>query len=371
MSGDGRATGPVVEGDAVTFRFADPDGAAGVRLVPGIALAGADPDPGDPGNAGSAAALEFEREPGGWVLRLRWPPVRRLEYRLRVRRVDGRVEDVCDPDNPLRVTGRFGDVSVVERPGYAEPEWLAAPRVAGRTVELPVHSRYLEAEVPVRLWSPAGAELTEPLPLLIAHDGPEYDERSGLTRFSAALIEAGRLPRHRVALLGAPRRDEWYLANISYARALALAVVPALRRAVAVNRAVVGMGAGLGALAMLHAHRRYPALIGGLFLQSGSFVNARLDAQERQSSRFVRITRFVRDMAAQAETVEPIPIALTCGTVEEDLANNRQMAAVLARQGHRVRLVEVADGYNAVAWRDAFDPVLADLLRSAWRAYSR
>ena len=398
MSGDGRAPGPTAGADAITFRYADREASlAGVRLLPGGSDTGGGLSGGGVGSSGGGgsgssggggagssgdggaglddAAMDFEPEPGGWVLRLRWPPVQRLEYRLRLRRRDGGAEEVCDPANPLRAPGRFGDAtgdtSVVERPGYTEPEWLTAPRVAGGAVDLPVHSRYLGTEVPVRLWSPADAAPDEPLPLLLAHDGPEYAEQASLIGFCAALIEAGRLPRHRVALLGAPHRDEWYLANISYARAIALAVLPALRRAVAVQRAVVGMGAGLGALAMLHVHRRYPALVGGLFLQSGSFVGIRLDQQERQSGPLVRISRFVRDMAVQAEAEQPIPIALSCGTAEENLLNNRQMAAVLARQGHRVQLVETPDADNAVAWRDALDPVLADLLRSAWRAYSR
>ena len=39
---------------------------------------------------------------------------------------------------------------------------------------------------------------------------------------------------------------------------------------------------------------------------------------------------------------------LTCGLAEENLANNRQMAATLARQGYAARLVEVPDAHNYV-----------------------
>ena len=53
------------------------------------------------------------------------------------------------------------------------------------------------------------------------------------------------------------------------------------------------MGASLGALAMLHAHRRSPAAFGGLFLQSGSFFRPRFDAHEPGFPRFGRIARFV------------------------------------------------------------------------------
>ena len=53
------------------------------------------------------------------------------------------------------------------------------------------------------------------------------------------------------------------------------------------------MGASLGALAMLHAHRMHPDSFGGLFLQSGSFFRQRFDRNEAGFGRFRRITRFV------------------------------------------------------------------------------
>ncbi len=65
---------------------------------------------------------------------------------------------------------------------------------------------------------------------------------------------------------------------------------------------------------------------------------------------------------------ETVPAVLTCGLAEENLANNRQMAATLAAQGYAARLVEVPDAHNYVGWRDAFDPALADLLRDLWEA---
>ncbi len=63
---------------------------------------------------------------------------------------------------------------------------------------------------------------------------------------------------------------------------------------------------------------------------------------------------------------ETVPVVMTCGTAEENLANNRQMAATLTKQGYTARLVEVPDAHNYVAWRDAFDPALTELLRATW-----
>jgi len=345
--------GPEATAGRVVFRLTDRDHRlTGVRLVQEARV------PGD--------RLDFACTDDGWRLTLPRPRVRRMEYRFELRHPDGRHEEVCDPANPKRAPGAFGDKSVVEFPDYVPPAWLAAPGIEGRDSGLRIPSRYLGAEVYARLWAPADAEPAEPLPLLVAHDGPEYDKLSRLTTYSAAMIAAGRLPRHRVALLGPGDRDEWYSANVSYARALALAVLPALRREVAVSGEVVGMGASLGALAALHAQRRHAGLFGGLFLQSGSFFNRRLDPQERGSTRFGRITRFVADTKRRTLAAEPVPTTLTCGLLEENLGNNREMANALHAQGYRVGFVELPDVHNYVAWRDAFHPHLTGLLAEVW-----
>jgi enterochelin esterase family protein len=310
--------------------------------------------------------LDFTRTAAGWRLTLPRPSVWRLEYRLELRHPDGGSEEVCDPANPLRAPGAFGDKSVLEFADYRRPAWLRASVEPGEQTSLRVPSRYLHAEVEVRLWAPADAGPTEQLPLLVAHDGPEYDQLSALTAYGAAMIAAGRLPRHRIALLAPGERDEWYSASVSYARALALAVMPAIRRRVAVTGPVVGMGASLGGLAALHAQRRHPDLFGGLFLQSGSFFARRLDPQERSFARYGRITRFVADTARGVLAAQPVPATLTCGELEENLSNNRDMAQTLHEQGYQVGLVELPDVHNYVAWRDAFDPHLTGLLAEVW-----
>lgn len=340
--------GPEVTADEIVFRVADPEhDLGGVGLVQEVRV------PGD--------KLGFASVPGGWELRLPRPPVARMEYRLNI---DG--GEVCDPANPLRSPGAFGDKSVVEFPGYVRPAWLDATPPEGTSTELRVPSRYLGEDVYVRIWSPAGTDPAGPLPLLVAHDGPEYDALSRLTHYCAATIDAGELPAFRVALLGPGQRDEWYSASVAYARALVLAVLPAIRREVGVAGPVAAMGASLGGLAALHASRWRPGTFGGLFLQSGSFFSRRLDPGERAFSRYARITRWVADTRRGVTKTDPVPVTLTCGGLEENLANNRQMTEILRGQGYPVELAELPDVHNYTAWRDAFDPHLTDLLRRTW-----
>ncbi len=344
-------TEPLVADDSVTFHLPDADSAfAGIRLLPALSL----PD----------AERDFTYADGSWRLTLPRPPVDRMEYRFRLEHPAGDREDVCDPGNPRRAPGAFGDKSVVEFPGYTRPAWLDMSSVAAETADLAVAAPLFGKDVSIRLWSPAPPD--EPLPLLVAHDGPEYDRLAGLTTYAGAMIASGALQPFRVALLAPGDRDDEYAANPKYSATLHQRVVPALRQLVAVRDPVVGMGASLGGLAMLHAQRALPGLFGAMFLQSASFLTVDLDPQEQHRfSRFGQVSVYVADVLRTVPS-ETVPVVMTCGLAEENLANNRQMAATLTKQGYTAELVEVPDAHNYVAWRDAFDPALTSLLRTVW-----
>jgi enterochelin esterase-like enzyme len=318
----------------LTFRFADPDGRyAAVRLCSDL-----------------HGPRDFARDGDGWVLEID-PPIARLEYQLELEHPDGSTETVLDPGNSERAPGVFGEKSVMLTPEYRPPAWLDADAVEGNMHELSIRARGLGTEMLVRLWDGGGA------PLLVAHDGPEYERLASLTRYSGAMIASGALPPHRVALLAPADRDEWYSASGRYARALATDVMRALHPV-----DPVGMGASLGALAMLHAHVRRP--FAGLFLQSGSFFVPRLDPQESGFPRFRRIVRVARELRRDAGV--PERVTMTCGVAEENLANNRLMARALAAQEFDVELNVVPDMHNYTGWRDALHPYLTHLLLSVW-----
>jgi enterochelin esterase family protein len=101
-------------------------------------------------------------------------------------------------------------------------------------------------------------------------------------------------------------------------------------------------------------------------LQSGSFFRLRWDRQESGFPRFRRISRFVGEVLRAGPAATPIPITITCGAPEENLANNRAVATALRRQGHDVSLHVNRDAHNYVGWRDALDPHLTDLLARVW-----
>lgn len=339
-----RAEGPEWDSDALMFRLPDPGRShSAVRLLQWAGI--------------PAERTWFTRAGDEWVLRAPAPPAHRLEYLLELRHPGGGTESVCDPGNPLRVPGVFGDKSVLRRPDYVPPHWLSTVEdphtwreTAFRSHVGPVTARIRSPEAPTRH-------------VLVAHDGPEYDTYAALGRYSGS----GLVPPHHLVLLAPGDRNEWYSASPVYARTLAGDLLPAIAAEVGSGERPVGMGASLGALAMLHAHVRQPGRFAALYLQSGSFFLPRYDRQESNFPRYLRIVRFagsvVRDRRPSAA---PIPIALTTGTAEENRHNNREVARALAAQGHDATLTEVADAHNFVAWRDAFDPALTDLLRKVW-----
>jgi enterochelin esterase family protein len=336
---------------AEEIRFALPDPGrryAAVRLQQHVGL---------PGHR-----LAFARDDDGtWQLALARPAVQRLEYHYELRHHDGGTEYICDPHNPHRVGGDFGDSSVLACPGYTPPSWPDEPGAPGGWRDLTLAVPALKTDLGVRIWSPR--EPTDRI--LLAHDGRAYDRWAGLGRYSAAMIAAGRVPAHHLVLLDAPDRLEWYAASPAYAWALAADVLPRLWTELGGSRPVVGIGASLGALGMLHAQRRYPGCFAGLFLQSGSFFQPRHDRQESGFERWLRIVRFTGRVRRTA-AAPGVPTLLTCGTVEENLANNRDMARWLWRQGYPAALYEVPDAHNWTGWRDALDPYLTDLLRRVW-----
>lgn len=346
--------GPDADGAYVTFRFPDPGRRLrGVRLYQEVRLAG--------------ERLDFTWSDGEWTLALERPGVDRMEYLLELRRGDGSSESVPDPHNPRRVPGAFGDKSVLELPGYQPPHWLEHPAAAGTRRTVTVPARALGEDITTTVWSPDGAHDSEAMPLLVVHDGPEYDALARLTTYLSAGADAGFLPRTRAALLPPGPRDDRYSADGPYTRALCLAVVPRINDEVATT-ATIGMGASLGALAMLHAQRQHPGCFDALFLQSGSFFHPRHDAHERRFSQYERVVRSVDAVLRSGGHPSPVPTVMTCGCIEENLANNRIMARALAAQGYDVSLREVPDVHSYTAWRDALDPWLSGLLRETARS---
>ena len=263
----------------------------------------------------------------------------------------------------IRTAHRGGDDRINRSPA-------ARSHPAGALVIDPGTAEILDPDAAVavtgQLHVPADSTPGEPLPLLVVHDGPEYADLAHLLRYVTTLARVEPDLRCRVLLLQPVDRDRSYSASPAYARALVTGLLPKVRDAVATDGCPVGVGASLGGLAMLHAALSYPSTFAGVFSQSGSFFRPRTDGMERGYRHYNRIVRFVDSIDADRGRLADLQVTMTCGTGEENLANNRSLARRLTRLGVPVALIEHPDGHNYTGWRDCLDPGLRLLMRTAW-----
>lgn len=213
--------------------------------------------------------------------------------------------------------------------------------------------------------SPTGTRRADRLPLLLVHDGPDYSRKAHLLKVIREWYAAGRIPVHRVVLLEPGPRNERYAANPDYAEALTGHVLPQVQAAYGTVGSPAIVGASLGALAAFQAEWLRPGTFGALFLQSGSFFRKGLDDEE-DFEFWERVTAFVASVRRGRRRRTEARIVMTCGSDEGNLANNRQLAAALRRQGCDVTFAETPGGrHDWPSWQAAFDPHLLTLLQGS------
>jgi enterochelin esterase family protein len=61
-----------------------------------------------------------------------------------------------------------------------------------------------------------------------------------------------------------------------------------------------------------------------------------------------------------------VPAVLTCGVDEDNVHNNRRVAAALSLQGYGAPLHERPGGHEWPVWEEAVRAHLPDLLAAAW-----
>lgn len=308
-----------------------------VRLDAGLGTAGPRP--------------ELEWADGVWSVRVELPPVQRVEYGFEVTRT------IADPANALGVESGFGPRSVLELPGYTPPTWLDRKVPEGTRVPVAVEIPGVTAS----LWSPTGLAPEDPAPLLLVHDGPEYASQGALPQYLGVLADDDGVGPVRALLATASPRMALYGALPAYADAVVDELLPAVREEVATG-GVVAVGASLGALAALHTEWLHPGTFVAMLLQSGAFFTPETDPQERGMPVWAAVTEFVEIVHAEPRAAELPPVAITCGTHEENAANNLLMALRLREVGVEVTHTEVADLHNFTCWRDSLDPALRNLL---------
>ncbi|GJM44126.1 MAG: hypothetical protein DHS20C21_09680 [Gemmatimonadota bacterium] len=331
---------PIVEGTSVTFVWRGDASAVNLRhWIYGLP---------------SSQPLRRIAHSDLWCVTVQLPESSRVEYKFEI--VYGNQRQwIEDPLNDDRARDPFGANSVCHTAGHEEPDWTREDPDArpGTMEEITVDSEALGGPRTVQLYYPARYRTTRRYPLVVAHDGPDYLNYSGLKTILDNLIHRLEIPGMIVALIDSERRLVEYADYEPHDRFVAEELVPQLERDLPLEGTRSGrclMGASFGAVACFSAAVRYPDLFGRLLLQSGSFAFSDVGVNERGPvfDSVVDLVNRYRD--------EPVRIAdrvfVSCGTYESLIYENRSLVPLLQAAGMDIRYVEARDGHNWENWRD-------------------
>jgi len=305
---------------------------------------------------GLPSARPFERVEGTnlWTLEMELQHSARVEYKLEVVRGDQH-RLIRDPLNPHLAHDPFGANSVVQGPGYAEPDWAnEQPRTRrGEVVQRRLRSDVFGDLRPISIYLPARFRDTRRYPLLVVHDGLDYERFASLAVVLDNLIHRLEVPPMVVALTQSPDRMNEYAASDLHAQFLHDELLPLMQSEFPLledpsDRALVG--ASFGAVASLHAAWKRPGHFGKLLLQSGSFAFTDIGDHDR-GPLFDPVVDFVNAFRrAPGRPAERIFVS--CGIYESLIYYNRSLLPVLQKTGAEIRMVEAQDGHNWENWRD-------------------
>ncbi len=335
-----RLSFPVAEPGAVTFAWTGE--ADRVELVRWI-HAGVDRE-------------SFERVEGTdlWTLRLPVHDGGRFEYKLAVHRA-GVEEWILDPRNPERAGDPFGENSVCRTWGYRRPAWTlpqGAPQ--GRIEPLEIDSAVFGETRAESVYLPAGFDRSHAYPVVVIHDGHDFNTYADLSVSLDNLIAAGDIPPVIALLIQTRNRMDEYPGGRRHARYVVDELLPtAVRhyRLSDVPQDRVLLGASLGAVASLATAFRYPGVFGGLVLESGTFILDQRKLSDRPHAVFNRIARLMRALR-RAPELPPTRAFVSTGELEGLASENRAIATMLRRRGVDVLLKTAWDGHHWHNWRD-------------------
>ena len=314
---------------------------------------------------GLPTAVPFHRVHGTdvWYHVLELPEKSRIEYKFEVT-VGGDTRWIQDPLNPHVARDPYGANSVCHSAGHERPTWVLedpdTPR--GSIEERVIYSKALKGQRRVSIYRPARFRETRRYPLLIVHDGRDFQRYADITTVLDNLIHRLDIGGMVVALTDPVERTDQYRDNPAHAEYIAEELVPTLEEHVPLLGTPAGrglMGASLGAVASLSTAIRYPDMFGQLLLQSGSFAFSDIGSHDR-GPLFDPIAQMVNRYRDDPTRVAD-RVFVSCGQYESLIYENRSLVPVLQSTGMDVHYVEARDGHNWENWRDRLREGLAFL----------
>ncbi len=299
-----------------------------------------------------------------WVVQIPVVDNGRFEYKLSIRQ-DGHQRWVLDPNNPTRAADPFGENSVCRTWGYAPPGWTEPQGAPRGRIEAFALSSEVFGERRENIYLPHGYAGDTPLPLVIAHDGNDYDAYASLSISLDNLIAAGDIPPVAVVLIESPDRMGEYARGRRHARYLVQDLLPAVTQRYSISDDPgdrILMGASLGAVASLSTAFRFPGVFGGLVLKSGTFILNEGKLERRDHPVFRRTARLSRALE-RAPDLPPTRAYVSTGELEGLADENAAIANVLREHGVDVLFKSAWDGHHWHNWRNQVRDGLMWVLR--------
>jgi enterochelin esterase family protein len=293
--------------------------------------------------SGEPVALE-QVAPGLWAHTLTLPRDSYVEYAFQ----DAKGRRVSDALNERRVPNGFGDFNHFFHMPESVPTPLAqrqrgVPRGTVTRHQVETRELCVGRQRTVLLYAPP---TSEPCPLVVVFDGPDYLRRVKLPTLVDNLIAQGRIRPVALAMVanGGPARTVEYTCSEATLAFLLDSVLPLARQELNLvdethaPGAHAVLGASLGGLISLYTGLRAPEVFGHVLAQSGAFSVWNRD--------------FVVFELARRASSQPLAVWMDCGHFEALAEGNRRMLPVLQASGHRAEYREYHGGHNYPAWRD-------------------
>ncbi|AKJ07140.1 putative esterase [Archangium gephyra] len=285
-----------------------------------------------------------EVAPGLWTHTLTLPRDSYVEYAFQ----DAKGRRVRDPLNERLTSNGFGDFNHYFHMPESRPTPLAlrqrgVPRGTVTRHLVETQELCVGSQRAVHLYSPP---TSEPCPLVVVFDGPDYLRRAKLPNLVDNLIAQGRIRPIALAMVanGGPARTVEYTCSEATLAFLLDKVLPLARGELSLvdetrePGAHAVLGSSLGGLIALYTGLRAPHVFGHVLSQSGAFSVWKRD--------------FVVFDLARAAPSRPLDVWLDCGHFEALVEGNERMLPVLRASGHRAEYREYHGGHNYSAWRD-------------------
>lgn len=305
---------------------------------------------------GLPTSQEFHRVEGTdlWHLTVQLRKKSRIEYKLLIDYGDNAVL-IRDPLNPLRARDPYGANSVCATAGYERPEWTWPSETtrAGRMETHKIYSEALGEDKYIQVYRPARFRESCRYPLLVVHDGTDYQRFSAFKIVLDNLIHRLEIPPMIVAFTDPGDRLREYAADPRHAKHIVEEVIPEIEAHYSLEERALSrciMGASFGGVASLSTAWRYPKAFGKLLLQSGSFAFTDIGTHHRGPA-FDPVVEFMNEFRkSPGRPAEKI--YMSCGIYESLIYENRSMVPLLQECGISVRFEEARDGHNWENWRD-------------------